>query len=901
MQTQLKMRVGVAVFATLALIGMLIFTFSASQTVRADGHRASRSFSPASVAPGGEVTVTVTFANFETGPGSLTETLPAGFAYKPMSSSINDDAFVSLSGQRATFTLLAIPPSLTYVVTASSEETSHDFSGRFTDGSGSQGTVDVGGATMVRVPADDTNGGDAPASDAPVSVDLSTVVASAAVRIGIDTSAETAIPAGEDITVTLKDWGLPSSIPTSSVLILGTTASQAAEPYSGEPSEVRIGSGNKVVLSLTPRYGNGEAAGPLFATQDYSIVFKESAGITNPAKAGTAYVIKVDDSDTETATQTSDPIVIKSKVTLAKSAGPRGTQVEATAVGLNAGDATFYLTNRTVTNYRLDKSSSSGGKAVLTIDTTTQNFIPGTRPNAKKTALEGLNTITVVDGSGKDINVRAQFEITPLIELDGETFKRGGKVDITVSDWKYGALTMIEIGSIRVTEIPRGSGVAAWQTVAQVGLDEYEFSFIVPNSARLGEQELKLTGTTRDQQGAYKASYGPADVDVAKGKILVGAFDLGIVPSTAVTGQVIRIEGTGFEDNACIVEIVVGGDVYIAESTSGNLVGEITGPNTQECGGSGDDVGADSNGNLADTFEVPGNLKAGTYRVTVTDYQRRIGIADLTIPEPEIELDPSASQRGSTVTVIGSNYPAEDVITISYRGRTVTASNTDTVGRFRATFAVPVNAPIGEEHEVEAVSADKADGSGTNEPTLKGKALHMVPDEILEVTPGVAAPGTRITISAANLPLYTPVRVLIGNVVVAGSSLGELAESDGSGEWQGMPLVPQLTPGTHTVEMVVGRGTTGISVSTFLEIADIITRSSDEAFGGLIENGTLTRVWYLDRATQAWSFFDPAPEFAEFNTLSEVSTGQIVTIIMNAQDTFQGATLYPGSNPTNIE
>ena len=129
--------------------------------------------------------------------------------------------------------------------------------------------------------------------------DLSTDVASAGVRIEIDTSAETAIPAGEDITVTLKDWGLPSSIPTSSVLILGTTASQAAEPYSGEPSEVRIGSGNKVVLSLTPRYGNGEAAGPLFANQDYSIVFKQSAGITNPAKAGTAYVIKVDDSDTE--------------------------------------------------------------------------------------------------------------------------------------------------------------------------------------------------------------------------------------------------------------------------------------------------------------------------------------------------------------------------------------------------------------------------------------------------------------------------------------------------------------------------------------------------------------------------------------------------------------------------
>ena len=143
--------------------------------------------------------------------------------------------------------------------------------------------------------------------------------------------------------------------------------------------------------------------------------------------------------------------------------------------------------------------------------------------------------------------------------------------------------------------------------------------------------------------------------------------------------------------------------------------------------------------------------------------------------------------------------------------------------------------------------------------------------------------------------------VSIGNVGVAGHSVGELAESDGNGRWEGTPLVPQLTPGTHTVEMRVGTGSTGISVSTFLEIADIITRASEEAFEDLIDNGTLTRVWHLDAATQTWSFFDPATEFADFNTLTEVSTGQIVTIIMGTQDQFQGRTLYVGSNNVAIE
>ena len=907
MTKQLTMMVGVAMFAALALAGALgIFAFStvSAQTTSDD---VTRSFSAPRVDPGGTVDVTIALnTGFLV---SVTETLPDGWGYESVSPS---DVTVMENGQMISFDVLT-GQDVIYTVTAPDTAGSGTFSGMYAV-SGTPNIV-VGGDTTVTVgtgATDGTNGDDA---DDGTSHELSTDVASAGVRIEIDAFAENEIPAGEDLTVTLKSWGLPSSIPESSVLILGQSGDDT-EPYSGEPAEVRIEGGNKILLSLTSRYVNGNAAGPLLADQPYRIVFKKSAGITNPAVAGGRYAIKVDDLDDDT--HTSSGIQIKSKITLKPSSGPRGTQVEVSAVGLQGGDATFYLKRTdydggryngpmqedgdpvyTGDGYRLDKSSASGGKSTVTIDTTTQNFVAGTRINDKNDTLQGLNVISVVDGAGKTVNVPARFEITPLMELDGDTFKRGGKVDITVSDWTYGTLLNIKIGDVPVSEIPRGSGTTAWRPVTAVGIDEYEFSFIVPNNARLGEQELKLTGSTNNRQGGVT----PADPDAAKGKILVGAFDLTIEPSTAVTGQVIRIEGTGFENNACMVEVSVGGDVDIEESTSGNGLGTADDPATadeDESNCSGELVKADSNGNLADTFVVPGALKAGTYRVTVVDVERRVGIADLTIPEPEIELDPSSSQRGSTVAVIGKNFPAEDVITISYRGRTVTAANTDTVGRFRATFPVPVSAPIGEEHEVEGISADKADGND-GKATLKAKTLHRVPDEILEVSPETAAPGTRITITASNLPLYTPVSVSIGNVGVAGHSVGELAESDGNGQWEGTPLVPQLTPGTHTVEMRVGTGSTGISVSTFLEIADIITRASEEAFQDLIDNGTLTRVWYLEAASQTWSFFDPAPEFADFNTLTDVSTGQIVTIIMGTQDQFQGRTLYVGSNNVAIE
>ena len=171
------------------------------------------------------------------------------------------------------------------------------------------------------------------------------------------------------------------------------------------------------------------------------------------------------------------------------------------------------------------------------------------------------------------------------------------------------------------------------------------------------------------------------------------------------------------------------------------------------------------------------------------------------------------------------------MITISYRSRTVTASNTDTVGRF------PRHLPCAGQcthrrgtRGLRLSTADKADGND-GKATLKAKTLHRVPGRKswrFRLKPQLLALASLLLPPTSHSTLA--VRVFIGNVLVAGSTSGELAESDGNGQWEGTPLVPQLTPGTHTVEMRVGTGSTGISVSTFLEIADIITRASEEAF-----------------------------------------------------------------------
>ena len=113
------------------------------------GPRATRSFSPTSVRPGRQVTVTIMAAGYDV-PGAVTETLPAGFSY--VSSSLDDD---SAGGARelddgtVRFTLLGVDKTFTYTVTASSEAGSHTFSGMLRYAPGLDSAVE--GADRVTV------------------------------------------------------------------------------------------------------------------------------------------------------------------------------------------------------------------------------------------------------------------------------------------------------------------------------------------------------------------------------------------------------------------------------------------------------------------------------------------------------------------------------------------------------------------------------------------------------------------------------------------------------------------------------------------------------------------------------------------------------------------------------
>ena len=130
-----------------AVTGAQEVTVRAEPKPEPSEHGATRSFSPATVAPGGEVVVTLMVTGVG-GFGGVVETLPDGFTYVS-----SGHAGVVEEGQNLTFPLLSQDnATITYTVTASTEEKAHSFSGTVRNDQGV--VVAVAGAQEVTVRAE---------------------------------------------------------------------------------------------------------------------------------------------------------------------------------------------------------------------------------------------------------------------------------------------------------------------------------------------------------------------------------------------------------------------------------------------------------------------------------------------------------------------------------------------------------------------------------------------------------------------------------------------------------------------------------------------------------------------------------------------------------------------------
>ena len=844
MKAQLGRPTGLA----LALLAALLATFFAMgvfSVALANSHNAERSFSANTVEPGDPLVVTIALSDYSGFP-SVIETLPTGFTY------VSSDALLASPLAGGNQVRLAGSANFTYTVTAPDAEGTYDFSGTFTFGSNPSTTVGVGGATTVTVAAATTNGGNGGGTDSKLrQVTLSSQEPGAAVRIEIEADAGDKVPPGEDINIKLASFDLPETMAESHVLFSG-----AAGSYTGNPSEARISGGDTIILTVPSTLPNGNA-NLNGVTGRYKVVIKQSAGITNPT-AGGMYTVEVDDMDADVE---KPEVQINRVVKLSATSGTRGTETTATFKGFANGSATVFLNdpNRDDPNIGPDASSKHGevmitdNTGTLEIDTTSSSF----KANQD-------NTITAQDAAGNDQDVSATLTISAKAVVDPEESPVSKEVTINLSDWPAtNAVTKVTIGS---------SDVTPSTTVTTDDDGSAEFKVMVPAGANRGTQTVKVTGTEVDDS-----------TPSATASLNVGVLALTIQPTMVVPGQQITIQGSGFKSGDKITMVEIGNqtaDVEATANSAGNVVISVNAPSDPDTAGIGS--GKKTVSVSADGVRADGDPSSG-----------RVAEGEIEIHKPAITLDPETSRRGTTVNVSGSGFPSGDLVQIKYTNNdssvTVAAGSADASGAVSIDFTVPSYANIGAKHDVEATSVGVFKG-------VTAKATHETPGATVTLSSDSVASGENITITGLNFPAFATVAVMeIGGVDVRPVPAPATSID---GDFTSTVLVPQKELGNQTVSIRVSQTT----ITTFLELVTVtVSRAPADVFASLGDR--LVRVWYLERSTQVWSFYDPDPDVAAFNTLTEVSSGQNVSIIISsgANIGFQDKTLYPGTNPIALD
>ena len=527
-------------------------------------------------------------------------------------------------------------------------------------------------------------------------------------------------------------------------------------------------------------------------------------------------------------------------IKLSATAGTRGTMTTATFKGFANGSATVNLNGE-----KLDEVTITDNTGTLEIDTTSSKF----KANED-------NTITAEDAAGNSEDVSASFTISAKAVVDPEESPVSKDVTIKLSDWPASnTITKVTIGASDVT--PDSA-----KTTDSDG--KVEFKVMVPADANRGTQTVKVTGTEVDDS-----------TPSATASLKVGVLALTVQPAMVVPGQQITIEGSGFVSGDEISSVSIGNQtagVVATANSAGDIVIAV-------------DVPSDENGD---------GIGSGKKTVSVTAIgSGRVAEGSIEIPKAVITLDPVTSRRGTTVNVSGSGFPSGDLVQVKYDNDdtfvTVAAGSADASGAVSIDFTVPSYARIGAKHNIEATSVGIFKG-------VTAKATHETPGAMVTLSSDSISSGENITITGVNFPAFATVAVMeIGGVDVRPVPAPATSIN---GDFESTVLVPQLELGNQTVSIRVSSTT----ITTFLELSTAtVSRAPADVFASLGDR--LVRVWYLERSTQVWSFYDPDPDVAAFNTLTEVSSGQNVSIIISsgANIGFQDKTLYPGTNPIALD
>jgi len=707
-------------------------------------------------------------------------------------------------------------------------------------------------------------------------------------------------------TITLdwdSDFGIPATIATNLVTMSADSVAGGTTPEADEvvnPSDITItfiGVENdepRMVLTVPDMDTSDDTGGNgISELSNVIITFAQAAGITNPTEGQTP-TMKITTSTDTTAfssvhTQSDmNFTTVPRIVELSGKDGNRGDSITATAKGFkNSTTATFWR-DADADGVRdageLDLCSAlvaSDDTASCDFTITVPPFEVGTStsagtctdstPNTTGT-IAGCNFVNAIDGranvktlTSQDDVDESKFEVEGKITAVPDSGSPGDNIVIQLEDFAAStAISAITLAEESITTLSDGSTAVTSKSTDSAG--NLTITVTIPDGVAVGSQALKVVAgqTQRDT-------------------VTVGGASVTATPADTVKpNQRITLIGSGF---------TTGGSATINSSGDGSSI-KIGGA-TIASGkiNDGSSVTIDNGGSWSSSVDlpvIPATTGGGSVELKITDSSNREGTVMLTFPSRTLTITPTEGRVGSTVSVVGANFPAKNdegesiTVTVVYDAGT-NKTNTTTVvpdasGNFNASVNVPTNASIPSDNTVKASFDDKS----STAITVYTTSTHNVPSATIALSNDSGPAGTTVTVTASGFKRYSPVSEVLAGTTDVTPSPKPSTDSEGAASFE--ITIPGLDVGAQTIKVTAA--STAASAAFTVGVDSDVT-GVETAVATAVEplGDSLVRVFNFNNVTKTWTFYDPRAEFADANTITELTSGDIYWINVASEQT----------------
>jgi len=400
-----------------------------------------------------------------------------------------------------------------------------------------------------------------------------------------------------------------------------------------------------------------------------------------------------------------------------------------------------------------------------------------------------------------------------------------------------------------------------------------------------------------------------------------------------VPNQTVTVIGSGFSGSSTISAALTDDSSVLIDGSAIGLKGAGTTADGSEGVtearnkiNEGTSVTTDNGGNWSSSIILPINdatTTPGTHELKITDVDGRAGVVSLVIADRTLVLEPLESRVGTTITITGTGYPADNTktgaestpsvsikYTVNGTAQTVATLTPDASGNITGTFTVPLNTGIPSTNSVTAEFNYTPTGGAQN--TNVTGVTHKVPKATVTIEPESGPTGTVVTIVGAGFKTFSTLSDLtLGGIDVRPAPV---PSTDSEGGFSTTVIVPQSNTGSQSVTATVA---TTVATDTFTVIAAAATAipvpvvaalAPADALAELISNNdNLVRVWHFDPSQQSeapdygWFLYDPRPVFAAANSVDEIAGGKFYWINVHAAQTAVmggvSRSLFAGWNP----